>query len=545
MLDYLFETSWEVCNKVGGIYAVLSTKAKTLQQQHKDRVFFIGPDLWTEAHPSPFFANGRTPLDRWVKQATLPCGIRARVGRWNVPGRPIAVLVDYKGLYERKNEFYGEMWEHFGVDSIHGYGDYDDSCMFACASALVIENVIQWLNEPEARIVAHFDEWTTGMGLLYVKSHLPQVATVFTTHATSIGRSICGNGKPLYDYLKGYNGDQMAGELNMQSKHSLEKAAAHAADVFTTVSEVTARECSQLLERRPWVTPNAFEAGFVPRGKAMDAARAAARAKLLALAKALTGTTYAADTMLVGTSGRCEFRNKGLDVLLDGLNVARTALAEAETERRVVAFVLVPSWVDGARPDIARAVETGKTVKEPGLPVSHLIHKGYHDVILEKMRAVKFLNLPTDLLHVIYVPQYLNGDDGVLNLSYYDLLCGLDLTVFPSYYEPWGYTPLESVAFGVPTITTDLAGFGQWILDEMGDNRGATGVDVIHRDDSNYHDAVHAVAKSLVEFSHHTPERRAMISCNARATAAMASWRHFIRYYNEAYEAAIRMVGDR
>ena len=451
------------------------------------------------------------------------------------------VLVDYKGLYKRKNELYGEMWEHFGVDSIHGYGDYDESCMFACASALVIENVIQWLNEPEARIVAHFDEWTTGMGLLYMKSHLPQVATVFTTHATSIGRSICGNGKPLYDYLNGYNGDQMAGELNMESKHSLEKSAAHAADVFTTVSEVTARECAQLLERRPWVTPNAFESGFVPRGKAMDVARAAARTRMLSLATSLTGINYDDEnTLLVATSGRCEFRNKGLDVFLDGLNVARTAMAESL--RRVVAFVLVPSWVDGPRPDVAHAVKAGKTVKEPGLPVSHLIHEGYHDVILEKMRAVNFCNLPSDHLHVIYVPQYLNGDDGVLNMSYYDLLCGLDLTIFPSYYEPWGYTPLESVAFGVPTITTDLAGFGQWILDEMGDNRGATGVDVIHRDDSNYHDAVHAVAKSLVEFCRHALERRVKISRNARATAAMASWKHFIRYYNDAYDEAIKLV---
>ena len=214
------------------------------------------------------------------------------------------------------------------MDSLQGYGDDDEACAFGYAAALVIESIVQWLDQPQARIVAHFDEWTTGMGLLHVKQHLAHVATVFTTHATSIGRSICGNGKPLYDYMAGYNGDQMAAELNMQSKHSLEKAAAHAAHSFTTVSEVTARECEQLLERRPLVTPNAFEAEFVPRGKAYESTRQKARERLLSLAKALTGVEYASDTMLVATSGRCEFRNKGIDVYLDALNVTRSSLAQ-------------------------------------------------------------------------------------------------------------------------------------------------------------------------------------------------------------------------
>ncbi|MBQ3731677.1 MAG: glycogen/starch synthase, partial [Muribaculaceae bacterium] len=240
MLDLLFETSWEVCNKVGGIFAVLSTKAKTLQKRYKDNLIFIGPDLWTPDTPSPSFIEARTPLDEWRSQAELPSGMKVRVGRWDVPGKPLAVLVTYDALYPYKNALYAEMWKHYRVDSLHGYGDYDESCMFAYAAALVIESIVKWKNDPGLRVVAHFDEWTTGMGLLYVKTHLPRVATVFTTHATSIGRSICGNGKPLYDFMPGYFGDQMAGELNMQSKHSLEKAAAHAADAFTTVSEVTA-----------------------------------------------------------------------------------------------------------------------------------------------------------------------------------------------------------------------------------------------------------------------------------------------------------------
>ena len=123
--DLLFETSWEVCNKVGGIYTVLSTKANTLQKQHKDKTVFIGPDLWNESNPSPFFIESKSWLDNWIKSAQLPSGIKARVGRWNIPGKPIVVLVDYKPLYSIKDSIYSTVWEKYGVDSLHAYGDYD------------------------------------------------------------------------------------------------------------------------------------------------------------------------------------------------------------------------------------------------------------------------------------------------------------------------------------------------------------------------------------------------------------------------------------
>ena len=539
MLNYLFETSWEVCNRVGGIYAVLSTKARTLQRLYKDRVVFIGPDVWTADRESPFFVASATPLDGWASQASLPHGLAVRVGRWNVPGRPVAVLVDFKPLFADKNEFYALMWRRFGVDSLHAYGDYDEACAFGWASALVIESIVTWLGNDAGRVVAHFDEWTTGMGLLCVKSQLPQVATVFTTHATSIGRSICGNGKPLYDYLAGYNGDQMARELNMESKHSLEKAAAHAADAFTTVSEVTARECEQLLERRPLVTPNGFEADFVPKGGAYDEKRAAARSRLLAVAKALTGVDYGPDTLLVATSGRCEMRNKGIDAYLDALNVTRSALAGRDDERRVLALVLVPSWTDGPRADVVRAMASGQATGLPLANVTHQLHPGYDDAIYNKMSALHFANAPHDKLHVVYVPCYLNGDDGVLGMAYYDLLCGLDLTVFPSYYEPWGYTPLESTAFSVPTVTTCLAGFGQWVLDTFGTKPGDSGVSVIYRDDSNYHDTVHALAGRITAFLDHDARRIAALRRKAHATAVKAGWRFFIQHYIDAYNMAV------
>ncbi len=543
MLDLLFETSWEVCNKVGGIYAVLSTKAKTLQKRYKDNLIFIGPDLWSADNASPSFIEGKTPLASWQRHTGLPSGVRVRVGRWDVPGKPLAVLVTYDALYPYKNELYAEMWERYGVDSLHAYGDYDESCMFAYAAALVIESIVKWKDNPQMKVVAHFDEWTTGMGLLYIKSRLPHVATVFTTHATSIGRSICGNGKPLYDYMPGYFGDQMAEELNMQSKHSLEKAAAHAADVFTTVSEVTARECEQLLERRPLVTPNAFEQNYVPKGAKFTSTRAAARKRMLQVAGALTGQVFPEDTMIIATSGRLEMRNKGIDVYLDALSSLRDALERVTSlSRKVVAFVLVPAWMKSPRVDLVDNMASRKPHRLFNPVITHNLYNPDSDPVYSRINALGFHNEPQDMVTVIDVPSYLNGNDGIFDMTYYDLLAGLDAAVFPSYYEPWGYTPLESAAFGLPTVTTDLAGFGQWVLDNFGDDSDLSGIKVVHRTDSNYDDTVQTVVSGLINLYVMEPKMMQSVRNGSRTTSKAASWDNFIKYYDEAYTAALKQL---
>jgi len=558
--ELLFEVSWEVCNKIGGIYTVLSTKAKTLQKISKDTTIFIGPDVWSEANPSPWFTECNIPgLSKWAKNAKLPEGVGIRVGRWEIPGRPIAVLVKFDGMYAVKDEFYGEMWSRFGVDSLHAYGDYDEGCAFAHASGIVIESIIhsgygQANPKPEAprrgrpkktpaTIVAHFDEWTTGMGLLYLKWKMPRVATVFTTHATSIGRSICGNNKPLYDYMSGYNGDQMARELNMEAKHSLEKAAAHQADAFTTVSEITVRECEQLLERRPdVVTPNGFEKNFVPAPAKFDAVRAEARASLIGVANALTGAEYDDNAFVVITSGRCEYRNKGIDIYIDMADTLR----HLEACRKVIAYVMVPAWPKEARADL-RARLDSQAMAEDALdePVlTHWLNNPDSDMVAGRIRSLGFCNIDSRVT-VIYVPCYLNGNDGIFGRDYYDLLIGADATVFPSYYEPWGYTPLESVAFGVPTVTTSLSGFGQWVLESFENYFEECGVNVIGRGDSNYHDVVNNIANSIRYLT--CADRRTMsrIRRAAMRTAAAASWVNFIAYYDRAYDLALSKASSR
>ena len=531
---------------MGGIYAVLSTKAKTLQKRYKDNLIFIGPDLWSAENQSPTFVEARTPLAAWLSQAKLPEGMRVRVGRWDIPGKPIAVLVTFNALYTYKDALYTDMWNRYRVDSLHGYGDYDESCMFAYAAALVIESIVKWKKSPKMKVVAHFDEWTTGMGLLYVKSHLPQVATVFTTHATSIGRSICGNGKPLYDYMQGYNGDQMACELNMQSKHSLEKAAAHAADAFTTVSDVTARECLQLLERYPLVTPNGFEQNYVPKGAKFTSKRIAARQCMLKVASCLTGQDFADDTLIVATSGRLEMRNKGIDVYLDSISSLRNSLRFVSSKaRKVVALVLVPAWMKSPRADLVENLNSTKPARLFDPVITHHLHNQDNDPIYNRINALGFHNDPQDKVTVIDVPCYLNGDDGVFNMSYYDLLAGLDAAVFPSYYEPWGYTPLESAAFGVPTITTDLAGFGQWVLDRFGDDSDRYGVKVLHRTDSNYEETFRAIAMSLMNLYVMSDKVNRAIRNANRTTSKAASWENFIEHYDKAYEQALLRAAER
>lgn len=535
-LDLLVETSWEVCNKVGGIYTVLSTKAKNLHKIYKDRLIFVGPDVWSAENPSPFFIESANLLKTWRNKLILPDGVSVRVGRWDIPGKPLAILVEFDGMYAVKDQFYGEMWSRFGVDSLHAYGDYDEACAFSHAAGIVIESLYNHFKTEGGNSIAHFDEWTTGMGLLYVKAHVPEMATVFTTHATSIGRSICGNGKPLYDYLKGYNGDQMADELNMQSKHSLEKTAAHQADCFTTVSDITAIECEQLLGRRPdVVTPNGFEPNFVPPRTKFAKARLAARRALMDVATSLTGNHYPDDTFIMCTSGRCEYRNKGIDLFLDSVN----SLRGMPFAGKVLAFVMVPAWSNGARNDLSRALAKKEAVRLENPVITHFLHNPESDQIINRINQIGFANDAESGITLIYVPCYLNGNDGIFNMTYYQLLIGMDATVFPSYYEPWGYTPLESIAFGAPTITTSLSGFGQWILHNFNDSLESSGTYVVERNDSNYASVVDSVARTIRFLTSCDREIRAEISKAALATAAKANWDLFIEYYEKAFNIAI------
>ena len=542
--DYIFESSWEVCNKVGGIYTVLSTRAKTLQEKLQDRIIFIGPDFWKESE-SPYFREEPSLFAEWQWEAKEK-GIRVRVGRWMIPSEPIAILVDFNPFFEKKNEIYAWLWEQYKVDSLHAYGDYDEASMFSYAAGLVVESFYNHYLNDKQKVVYHANEWMCGLGALYINNKVPAIATIFTTHATSIGRSIAGNNKPLYDYLFAYNGDQMAQELNMQSKHSIEKKTAWNVDCFTTVSDITANECRELLDKPvDVVLPNGFDNSFVPKAATFNKKRKVAREKMLKVANALLGEQLDDDTIIVSTSGRYEFRNKGIDVFVEAMN---RLLRDRNLKKKVLAFIVVPGWVGEPRKDLQERLATSQSY-DTALEVpqiTHWLHNMGHDNVLNMMKYYDMHNRHEDNVKVIFLPCYLDGKDGILNLSYYDVVLGNDLCIYPSYYEPWGYTPLEAIAFKVPCITTDLAGFGLWSNKEFGhDGKLEDGVRVIHRTDYNYSEVADYIKDTVAEFS--AMKKTQIDACRkqAEALSKKALWKEFIKYYYEAYDIALQKAEAR
>lgn len=541
--DYIFESSWEVCNKVGGIYTVLSTRANTLQSLLHDRVIFIGPDFW-DCNKCPYFEEDSSLFGDW-KKSIADSDLKVRVGRWTIPGSPIAILVDFNSYFSKKDEIYSRLWELYQVDSLHSYGDYDEASMFSYAAALVVESFYNYYLDITKKVVYHGNEWMTGLGLLYINHKLPAISTIFTTHATSIGRSIAGNNKPLYDCLFAYNGDQMAQELNMQSKHSIEKQTALNVDCFTTVSDITAKECAELMDKPvDFVLPNGFENDFVPRGAAFTKKRKEARKKLLQVASCLTGTTISDEALIIATSGRYEFRNKGIDVFIEAMNRLRF---DSRLEKEVVAFIEVPAWVGEPRKDLISRLTDGNENTPLEYPMlTHWLNNMNEDKVLGMMRYLNMNNAAEDKVKVVFIPCYLTGDDGILGLSYYDVILGNDLSVYPSYYEPWGYTPLEAVAFKVPCITTDLAGFGLWADSVKGDTcHIEDGVEVIHRTDYNYSEVADSIKETIVRFSSFNAAQIKAARSNAEKLSRKALWDKFITYYLDAYDFALRKAEER
>ena len=542
--DYIFESSWEVCNKVGGIYTVLSTRAKTLQEAFRDKIIFIGPDLG-DAN-SLYFKEEKGLFSEWKTQADNE-GLAVRLGRWCIPGEPIAVLVDFNRYYKDKNQIYTWLWEHYGVDSLHAYGDYDEASMFSFGAAKVVESFYKFYLDEATKVIYHGNEWMTGLGLLYLNNKVPNIATLFTTHATSIGRSIAGNNKPLYDYLFAYNGDQMACELNMQSKHSIEKQTAKYADCFTTVSEITANECKELLDKQvDFVLPNGFENDFVPKGTQFTRKRKAARKRIFEVANALLGEELDDEnTLIVSTSGRYEFRNKGVDVYIEAMNRLKR---DSRLGKKILAFIEVPGWVGEPRQDLIDRVNSKQKFDTPlHVPmITHWLHNMSHDNVLDMMKHLDMNNSREDNVKLIFLPCYLNGYDGIFNMKYYDLVLGNDLCIYPSYYEPWGYTPLEAIAFKVPCITSDLAGFGLWINSELGRyGEIMDGVKVIHRTDYNYSEVADKIKDTVAEFSNLSAADIKKSRANAEKISRKALWSNFIKYYYQAYDYALNKTRER
>ena len=530
----VMETSWEVCNKVGGIYTVLSSRAASMVRSYgPDNVLFVGPYLKTVRQ------EDYTPLSAAPdKELSAAAGLPVYLGRWEIPGKPGVALVDFTPLYERKGDLYFEMWEKYGIRSELGYGDYDESSLFGIGAAMVMA-AFRKIRQKSVGVVSVFNEWTTGMGLLWMKQHDPSTGTVFITHATSVGRSIAGNGKNLYAYMDGYNGDQMSRELGVEAKQAVEKLAARHADAFGTVSEVTAKECAQLLEKAPDVVlENGFEPLLVPDRETREAERRAARDRIFSAVHTLYGTEIYDDTLIVMTSGRFEYRNKGLDLFIE--SIKKLAEEESALHTDIIALIAVPAWVIEPRHGLVYGMGAKEDFTLP-MNTPYITHRiGDFDTNPLTRRLKELSKLWGRNVFPLFVPSYLDGKDGILGLTYYRTLPAADLTVFASYYEPWGYTPLESIAFGIPAITTDKAGFGEWAV-QMGSGRDIKeGVLVVKREDDNFDEASTLIKETIASYSLLSRKERKSAEDKARELSALADWSHFYHKYEEAFDIALK-----
>ncbi|MCX7982542.1 MAG: alpha-glucan family phosphorylase [Syntrophales bacterium] len=531
---FLFEVSWEVCNKIGGIYTVITTKLGEVQKIFGDRYILLGPDLKMNID----FEETDEPCWQKIREGTAIKGLSCRFGRWRIPGEPKVILVSASKRYSSDQLLY-HLWETFGVDSIAGGGDYVEAVLFSYACGEVIETFYNLhLRDQDVPVVAHFHEWMSGAGLLYLKEHLPQVGTVFTTHATILGRALSGAGVDIYGIMDNIAPQREASIHNVSAKYSLEMTAAREADCLTTVSSITAVEVKNFLGREPDViTPNGLDLEKIPdlikdRRLALEA-----RTKLLAAAKRFLRKELPEETRIVAISGRYEFRNKGLDIFLE-------ALGQLESASYVGPPLIALMLVVGGHMDLVPALR-GEPVKAEGqmVPIAtHRLENESFDPILQACNRLGLVNHNQNKINVIFNPAYLNGHDGLFNMNYYEVLSGCDLGVFPSYYEPWGYTPLEAAAHAVPTVTTDQAGFGLWVEANFGK---APGIILLSRRGRMMDDVVKDMRGVFLDFIGWKPEELNERRKNARDVAMKANWRDFICFYVEAFSQALERAEKR
>ncbi|MFZ4563784.1 MAG: alpha-glucan family phosphorylase, partial [Bacteroidales bacterium] len=533
--DYLFETSWEVCNKVGGIYTAIATKARILTEEYKDNYILIGPDVWKETHQNPEFIEDKFLYKSWRETAESE-GLHFKLGRWNIPGKPVVILVDFTQYFSEKDMIFAHFWERYKLDSLSGDWDYIEPAFFGYAAGKIIDSFYNFNLSHHDKIIAQFHEWMTGTGILYLKEHIPQVGTVFTAHATVVGRTIAANGLPLYKNLENYSAEAIAKQFGVMAKFSLEKLSAHEADYFTTQSQSINNECRHFLEKEAdLLTPNGFDDSWVPVKENYLEKRGRSRSKLLEVATALTGEEFSVDTILILTSGRYEMRNKGFDVFIDSLGLLNK---QSKLPEKVIAFLAVPSGQSIPRKDILDRMnhkEAGQLRKEDYC--THGLIEPENDLILKRIKANGLLNRPADSVKIVYIPTYLNGSDGIFNLNYYDLLIGFDGTVFPSYYDPWGYSSLESLAFHIPSITTSLTGFGQWIKSLFPTVKDCTAV--IDRNDDNDSEVAESISKHIFSCASKSVKDIIKARIKAYEISRSALWKNLIINYDEAYSETL------
>lgn len=533
-----FEVSWEVCNMVGGIHTVVSSKVPHMQKQYAGSYFVVGPDLGFQNNPQKEFRPEKWDDEVFKILGTLP--FSCRMGRWLVPGEPQCLLVDFQPLMAEKDKILARYWELYRLDSLEGGPDYFEPLLFGHAVGMVIERLYcSYLESDRPNTLVHFHEWLVASTILYLQDRVPEIATAFTTHATVLGRALAG-ANPKIDLptlLPQIRPETAARDHHVTAKHSLETLGAALTDCFTTVSGTTAEECEFLLGRRPTIITQNGLGENVPDSKLSEAgAVAKARERLFQIAEAVTKSRYDREkTLVVVSSGRYEFINKGFDLYLHALSELRSRVREMPGQR-LLAFAMYPAGTRGVR----------QAVYEPGAAPgisTHELWERRNDPVEALTQHLHLRNDPQDAVHFVFIPIYLNGSDAFVRESYWELLPGADLAVFPSWYEPWGYTPHEAVALGVPAISSDLAGFGLWAKNygSMADS----GVALVHRRGKSFDEAKAELLDLLTDFARQSPAQRALLRQKALTTGRHSHWHDLATNYFEGHAMAFAAMEKR
>ncbi len=589
--DFLFEVSWEVCNKIGGIWTVLKSKARPTLNYYGGNYCFIGPYFPEKCKGE--FEEAKAPKE-WENLflALEKEGIKAHFGYWLIGGNPKAILVDFSQWLPQGNQIKNELWENFKIDSLGSPLDYTEPLVWSWTVGKILEKIV--LSFPGQKIVGQFHEWLSGGGLLYLKKQKVSIASVFTTHATILGRTLASDNIPLDSFLGKIDPTQEAYKYGIQAKHQLEKACALNCDIFSTVSHITALESESILGRYPDVLlPNGLDTSRFPTIEEVSIKHRIQRDKIREFLFWYFFPYYAFDlknTLFYFTIGRYELRNKGVDVFIKALSELNKLLKRDKSKKTIVAFFWIPSEVNGIKREIIESREIYFDMKEhlesitediednllKSLVAGNKIEKSAvfeneeetlneiknkvlrfkkqgspplcthnladaNDTILKMLQENGLNNDKEDKIKAIFYPIYLNGVDGILNMTADEATEGSHLGVFPSLYEPWGYTALEAAASGVAAITTDLGGFGRFCL-EYTKGKKQPGIFVLERAGKSDKETVEALSQILYDFAKFSAPIRVENKLQARKIAALADWKvlaqNYIISHNKAIEKA-------
>lgn len=586
--DYCLEVSWEVCNKVGGIYTVLSSKAASMKEFYGEGYVAVGPYFANKVRGEFSEKIPPEPM-RGVFERLKSEGVICHYGNWLVESEPEAVLLDFATLAATKNEIKRELWDNYGIDSLNTqYFDYDEPVVWAYGAGKFIEAFAG--SVPDKSVVAHFHEWLSAAGLLYLHSRKARVATVFTTHATVLGRTMTNSNMDIYACLGCVDPDNESRKLGVHTKHQTEASAARNADVFTTVSDITGLEAEYFLQKKPdMIVHNGLNMDHFPTFEEASVRHRRLKRKIHEFVRYYFFPYYAFDeekTLYYFMLGRYEFHNKGIDVFIKALGELNKRLKKEKSKKSIVAFIWVPTNIRSIKREllenrtqymdvkesIADEIEvvkdklitsivsqnkvcdvdllTSETFNEvkrkvlrfrkSGSPplCTHDLYDEENDLILKACADAGLNNSAEDSVKVVLYPIYLTGADGLLDLSYYESIQGSHLGVFPSFYEPWGYTPLEAAALGVCAVTTDLSGFGKYIEGHLAQKK-FPGVFVVKRMGVSDDDFVKSLANVLITFANYSQDERIKNKIEAKHVSSLADWKFMVKQYIAAHRTAV------